>query len=613
MPRYSCRRSMTSFCGAGAALVRLVTACSLLVIMMPAAASWHEYEYDHFFVPAKAEKKAPKNSLSVETVTPAPTPEPEKPRKRSTARYVAPAIPVYNWPKGKDPLSEPVKRVPYAAFTGLTIEQALPKFKATVNRKWLQQFYEARAFEPVWLGSDFTKMSAAAMNALNSARSHGLNPQEYNLGAIELALEMQDKTLFELLMTDAVLHYADHLRDGQYVPRSADRKWWIGRNARPDLVDLLTTALESGDISAFLGQLQPPHREYAALKRELGKHLALAVEGGWPGFPEKGKKIEVGMAHPDVLALRQRLAVTDGAEPAGTDVYDSGLEATVKRFQKRHGLNDDGVIGPRTRRALAVSVEYRIRQIAAAMERWRWMPRDLGAKNVVVDIPAFRLWLTEDDESVLTMRTIVGKTRSDHQTPSFTENMRYLVFNPNWNVPSKIAAEELAPIANEDPTYFSRKGFKVYDKETGEQVDPDSVDWSGYGVGTRLPYRLVQANGDRGALGTIKFMFPNRFGIYLHDTPTRHLFKKEVRAYSHGCIRIAKPLDLASNVLPGKSNEDIQAMLKEYGKNRHLNLEEEIPVYIVYMTAWADENKAYFFEDIYSRDQALVMSRVQKR
>ena len=256
---------------------------------------------------------------------------------------------------------------------------------------------------------------------------------------------------------------------------------------------------------------------------------------------------------------------------------------------------------------------YQIRQIAVAMERWRWMPRDLGKKNVVVDIPAFRLWLTEDDESVLTMRTIVGKTRSDHQTPSFTEKMRYLVFNPNWNVPAKIAAEELAPIANDDPTYFKRKGFKIYDKETGERVDPDSVDWSGYGVGTRLPYRLVQANGDRGALGTIKFMFPNRFGIYLHDTPTRHLFNKEVRAYSHGCIRVAKPLDLASNVLDGKSNDDIQSMLDAFGKNRHVNLEEKIPVYIVYMTAWADENGAYFFEDIYSRDQALVTRQLEKR
>jgi murein L,D-transpeptidase YcbB/YkuD len=190
--------------------------------------------------------------------------------------------------------------------------------------------------------------------------------------------------------------------------------------------------------------------------------------------------------------------------------------------------------------------------------------------------------------------------------------MKYLVVNPNWNVPNSIASKEISPKVSRNPGYLSRGGYTVYDKG-GNKVDPSTIDWGQYGKHNPLPYRIVQSRGAGGALGTVKFMFPNRHGIYLHDTQSRSLFKKDFRAYSHGCIRLEKPMELASKILGDKSPEEIQSMIKASSRNRHIDLAAEIPVYLVYMTAWADDNVIHFYDDLYNRDRGLIAAKSAKR
>jgi murein L,D-transpeptidase YcbB/YkuD len=283
-------------------------------------------------------------------------------------------------------------------------------------------------------------------------------------------------------------------------------------------------------VAGLLAAAAPSHAFYNHLRRELERYTALLDSGGWPQFPAQGEPLKPGMHGGEVAALRSRLAATDGADldvPQPT-LFDSGLQLAVQRFQRRHGLNEDGVVGMRTREALAVPAHNRVRQIIASMERWRWLPKDLGERHIVVNVPAFRLWLREDGEDKLTMRTIVGKTQANQQTPSIAKDMKYMVLNPNWIVPNTIVSEEMAPKASRNPGYFASNGYTVTDRE-GNVVDPASVNWGRYSRSNRAPYRVVESNGARGALGTVKFIFPNQHGVYLHDTQSRSLFNKDFR------------------------------------------------------------------------------------
>jgi murein L,D-transpeptidase YcbB/YkuD len=393
-----------------------------------------------------------------------------------------------------------------------------------------------------------------------------------------------------------------------------DKQWLIKRGQRDDIITQLNQAISERRVEAYLRSLPPLHHVYKGLRKQLRHHAELANNGGWAAFPSSGATLRPGDRHPDVAQLRARLAETDAADPYAADptFFDDFLADAVMRFQLRHGLNDDGVIGPKTREALSVPVHNRVRQIVASMERFRWIPRELGSTNIVVNVPAFRLWYTHNGSQPLTMRTIVGETRRDHQTPSFSNKMKYLVVNPNWNVPSSIASKEISPKVSKNPGYLERGGYIVYDN-AGNVVDPSTIDWALYGKHNPLPYRIVQSRGADGALGTVKFMFPNRHGIYLHDTQTRHLFKKDFRAYSHGCIRIEKPMELASIILGDMTPEQVQEMINNSSRNRHIDLSQEIPVYLVYMTAWTDGDTPHFYDDLYNRDRGLIAMDSSKR
>ena len=524
-------------------------------------------------------------------------------------------FPSYSFPPLEQPLFPAVSPLLNAPMQGRSLESGLQSYNAASKKSTISSFYKQRSFSRAWTGGNRLQENAwQAVEVLEQAALEGLNPGEYHVDAIRQAYIDGDETLLELLLTDNVLRYAAHIRDGQYAPSAVDPHWMINYEVRGDIITQLNNAISERRVGEYLRSLAPPHAVYRDLRRQLRNHAELANNGGWPAFPSTGTALKPGMRHPHVALLRARLAVTDGADSyyvSDPEYFDQDLQAALERFQERHALNADGVVGPKTRLALSVPVQNRVRQIMASMERFRWIPRDLGSTNIVVNVPAFRLWFTQNGAEVLTMRTIVGKTRVDQQTPSFTDSMQYLVLNPNWNVPSSIASKEITKEVIDDPDYLDRGGYTVFD-QSGNAVDPSTIEWSQYGGHNPLPYRIVQSSGADGVLGSVKFMFPNRHGIYLHDPQTRHLFKKDVRAYSHGCIRIEKPMELASKLLGG-SPDEIDEMIRNSSKNRHIDLKTEFPVYLVYMTAWADNGVPHFYDDLYNRDRDLVLMDVSKR
>ena len=314
------------------------------------------------------------------------------------------------------------------------------------------------------------------------------------------------------------------------------------------------------------------------------------------------------MTDPRVVALRERLLATGDLAVGGADamdVFDEPLADAVARFQRRHGLDDDGAVGPKTREALNVSAATRVRQIELNLERWRWLPQDLGERHLLVNVPGFSLRLSEHGEDVLSMRVIVG--RVVRRTPVFSDTMRYLVFSPSWTVPPTILRADKLPALRKHPALAVEQGFRVLHLREGAwvEVDPLTLDWSSV---TPATIQLRQKPGPKNALGLVKFMFPNAFSVYLHDTPARELFAKSRRDFSSGCIRVERPAELAQALLrddPVWTPEAIRAAM-ESGEERSVSLPKPIPVHIEYWTAWAgSDGVVQFREDIYERDAKL--------
>jgi murein L,D-transpeptidase YcbB/YkuD len=586
--------------------------CCALFTSSPLLAGWVDDEYGDIFVTRPKPKPQPKKVVAKPVAAPVVQRQaPGRARPKASDNSLKP----YRFPDAAAPLYPPVAPLGNSPMYDESVAVALGHYRAASKGEWLVRVYEANGGEPVWhRRGRISRDASAAIQILSEADSQGLNPHEYHIEEIFQAQQNGDLMLFDLLLTDNVLHYASHVRDGQYRPRDVDPRWKMGSSARADLAMSMAQAVTEQAVPRFMKQASPGHAYYKNLRRVLRDYTAIADSGGWPFFPAEGRGLKPGMSGGEVMALRARLAVTDGADlnAPQPSLYDDDLKLAVEGFQRRHGLNDDGVVGARTRQALAVPVKDRIRQIIASMERWRWLPGSLGQRYIIVNVPAFRLWYRENGEDKLTMRTVVGKTRANHQTPSFSTHMKYMVLNPNWNVPSSIVSAEMAPKASRNPGYFKKKGYTVMDR-AGNVVDPYTVNWGQYSRSNRAPFRVVESSGAGGALGTVKFIFPNKHGVYLHDTQSKSLFKKDFRAYSHGCVRIEKPAELGSVLLGDRSPDEFSDLVAGSGKNRHINLEQSLPVYLLYMTAWADDNQVYFYDDIYRRDKRLVQAKTSKR
>jgi murein L,D-transpeptidase YcbB/YkuD len=475
----------------------------------------------------------------------------------------------------------------------------------------LVPYYSRADFMPLWIGPPGPGPRARQLLiALEVAEEHGLLSAHYRLADIKLhwhARAPAEQACLDLLLTNAFVRYSLDLHSGRLDPREADPSWYL----RPAAFDpaALLPASNDGSFVQLLDGLAPPHDGYRRLREALQRYRQIAQRGGWRP-PPPGPKLEPGDAHPQVALLRERLRAEgdlSGLSLASARMYDAALVAAVRRFQRRHGLTADGIVGPRTRAALAVPVEERIAQIRRGLERWRWLPRDLGGHYILVNSAGFELTVIERERTVLGMRVIVGTP--DQATPSFTATLRTLTINPYWNVPARIARDALLPRQQRNPGYLSARGFRVYDLRNGNrEIDPARINWSRVN-GDSFAFRLRQEPGPKNSMGRLAFAFPNPYDVFLHNTPETWLFARDTRTFSEGCVRIENAMALALHTLR-KSPEWSEARIQEEIdalRQQSLVLPEPIPVHVLYLTSWVDDDGlVHFREDVYRREQVLA-------
>jgi L,D-transpeptidase YcbB len=454
--------------------------------------------------------------------------------------------------------------------------------------------------------------------AIRNASQDGLNPADYHLHDIEKLVdkiafskkvEVEDVASLELMLTDSFLLLASHLAIGKTDPETINTEWDISRrNTDRDWNKYIDSTLKSNDLIGALENLTPRHPEYNNLKKALARYRFIESEGGWDSFTSQLPKLEKGMRHPDVALLRKRLAITQGdiyITPGNEDLFDDSLKKQVVIFQLRNSLTSDGVAGKTTFEALNVPVSDRIQTLAANLERWRWTSDDLGKRYIKVNIASFDLEVIDNNKPVFQSLAVVGQPFK--QTPVFSSMLKYLVLNPDWTIPPDIIKNEIISIIKKNPAYLAKNNMKVL-RTDGTAVDSSSISW-GNVIADNFPYMIRQDPGPGNALGKIAFMFPNKYFVYIHDTPSKHLFSQSTRAFSHGCIRINKAFELAEYILkdqPGWDSLSIQKAIGQ-GAKRIINLQNQIPVHILYLTARADdEGMAYFSKDIYDRDKQLI-------
>ncbi len=472
----------------------------------------------------------------------------------------------------------------------------------------LRGTYEARAFSPIWIGDNgLNPYGQQLVDEIANTYRDGLDPSDYfswvkgfsNPGSDEEAARL------ELALSHAFLTLGRDLYSGLTTPSVTDSNIVI----QPKSINVqqwLDGAAQVGPKAMF-ANLRPNHPQYAQLRLMLNGYRNLLLRGGWSPVDE-GPTLKPGMSEPRVKQMRDNLTARgyDVADIEQPETYDDGLVEAVKHFQQRHGLDVDGAAGPATLRAMNVSAEDRVNQLIVNLERWRWLPRKLGRNHVLVNQAGFELFMIADGKTVDRRRVIVGKPF--HQSPMFSDEIIYAEFNPTWTVPTSIATKEMLPKIRNNPNYLDAKGYKLY-RGWGAKAQPISaygVDWSAVSK-RKFPFRIVQPPGPKNALGQVKFIFPNKFSVYLHDTPSRQLFARSGRAFSHGCIRIEKPLEFARKMFTqqGGLKPARVGPIVESRKQTRVNLKRKLPVHLAYFTAWIDEGVPLFFNDVYKRDRLV--------
>lgn len=467
------------------------------------------------------------------------------------------------------------------------------------HTKRLYQIYGDNA---LWLSSDglHETRTKALTDAILAANTDGMKMDDYPIGALAQAIATLKQTknptadqlaTADVLLTASYVALGEDLMTGQIDPRTVQQAWHV--NPEEENIDsALVRNLRYEHLDRALATMRPTDDDYAGLSKELQRWRVIVAKGGWSAVPGVSGNIKAGgKANPAVLtAVRARLAAEGIAVPAdsgaqtaaGSGTYDNALAGAIATFQQRHSINVDSALGKETVDALNVPASYRLAQIAANMERYRWLPRSFGRRYIFVNVPAFHLEAYDSTGKALEMKVIVGQEYEDKATPVFADSMETVVFRPYWDVPPSIAAKEIFP---KGPGYLASENMEVY-SQNGQRA-------------------VRQRPGPKNALGFVKFLFPNDFNIYLHDTPNHQLFDKDVRAFSHGCIRLEKPAELAEWVLGWPADKVEQAM-HDGPDNRGVKLPQKIPVFITYFTTYINNGQLYFGNDLYNRDDKLV-------
>lgn len=481
----------------------------------------------------------------------------------------------------------------------------------------VEGFYNGRKYQPAWSHNGHLLQAAILIKAVEEAYGDGLTPDYYHLSLIkslvgmaqkESALDQAGLADLDILLTDAFLTLSCHLSGGCVNPVTIEAEWFAKQRS-VDVSSVLEQALKEKQIRESLTSLLPERDSYDRLKQALGKYRDLLLNGEWP-LVSGGSVLKKDLVSGRVVELRKRLAASGDLEAEGTNggnFFDENLEQAVILFQKRHGLKADGSVGPATLNALNVPLNQRIRQMELNMERMRWIPGNVDQRSIVVNIANFELNVIEKEKTVLSMRAVVGKPFQ--RTPVFTATMTHLVINPSWNVPVSIAQKEMLNKIQNEPHYLSNQNITVL-RGWGPQekkIDPESIDWSRINANT-LAYRFRQEPGPLNPLGRIKFVLPNKFDVYLHDTSSRRLFSESVRTFSHGCTRIEKPVELGEYLLQDDPRWSREKLLTEIekGTEQTILLPQPLNVHFIYLTAWVDEDEVLQFRnDVYKRDRQL--------
>ena len=512
---------------------------------------------------------------------------------------------------------------------------AEPRFKT--QARWARKFYRERQGRLGWFrGHQLVPQATTLLTVIGKAKDDGLDPKRYDISKVSKLLADFKQVGQDTARRNQLERQADVALSGTYfawasdyyrgVANPRDRKdesWKVKRN-KIKLDRALLTILKERESTYPYYDFAPLHPEYANLKKALALLRARQVAGGWPTLPA-ATQLKPGATSPVVALLRRRLlggentgqsptAVAAGATPttnivAPPDVYDPRLVTAVKSFQSDLGLRPTGLVSGTTLAELNVPIQARIDQVILNMERWRWLPKKFEPDYLIVNIPEYRLRVFEDGKQALAMRVIVGKTLT--ATPIFSDKLEYVVLSPYWNVPFSIIDHELRPklAANPQGTLdrLDMEVVKGYGRKA-TVIDPTTIDWVNLTPET-FKYTLRRRPGPKNDLGEVKFIFPNSNDIYLHDTPHNELFSETKRSFSHGCVRVEEPVELATYLLRDNPNWDqtsIQDTIAER-KEKYVTLKEKLPVYLVYLTAWADaDGHPHFRDDIYGHDKALA-------
>lgn len=500
----------------------------------------------------------------------------------------------------QSPLAVNIKTALSAAYYGA------PKGSAAYEAgQKLYFFYGERHFEPIWLdqaADGSVAFSAPAQKILKlfaDAAREGLRPTDYLTPALDVANAQSDPAgmaALETAFSKATMAYATHIYTGRIKPQSVDVQLDI-QPKRLDEAALLVELAKSADPVAVLAKLEPTHPEFLALKAALAKFEDGTVDR--PAAIPDGQLLKPGVSDARMPLIRERLGL-----PADVSLlYDDAVIAGIKAFQESLGLSPDGVTGPATIAALNGGAAVSRDDILANMERWRWMPTDLGKFNVFVNIPEFRLAISRDGVEQYTTRVVVGTAKN--QTPVFSDNIRHIVVNPYWNVPSSIVKGEIAPKTLANPGYIDSQNMDLL--YNGSAVSPWAVNWAEVSP-ANFPFRVRQRPGPGNALGQIKFLFPNKHDVYLHDTPSKGLFGRDYRALSHGCVRVQNPMEFADALLANETTISRASLEAMFGPSeRWVNPQSSIPVHLAYFTLRVDANGTIrSFGDLYGHNAKLI-------
>ncbi|GHA59216.1 L,D-transpeptidase family protein [Pontibacter akesuensis] len=531
------------------------------------------------------------------------------------------------------------KELPQASTDSVFVKQYIskqPEFKEFNDLMF--HFYGDRDYKLAWFReNELVPQTQKFLEVIDKSEQEGLDPQNYKVVDLEKMiqqykqLEPQDSSRLALqqeidvALTASYFNYASDFYRGRANPQlnASDAQWDVKRN-KIKLHKALQTILKERESTYPYYEFEALHTGYTRLREKLQEYRELESRGGWPKV-ELGnrKKLEQGDTAQAVIALRKRLnpSQTFAATDPKMKTYDAQLVAQVKKFQMLNGLKEDGVVGGNTLKQLNVPVEDRIRQIMINMERWRWIPKrlvpkKLDQKYIWVNIPEYKLYIYEDPNNdpeaerqykkTMEMRVIVGKTLNS--TPIFSDKLEYVVMAPYWNVPNSIVAKEMKPKLVNNPGWLASQNMEVVTKDkTPQSVSPYSIDWANVSE-DNFNYRIRQKPGPKNSLGMIKFLFPNEYAVYLHDTPADALFSQTNRDFSHGCVRVQYPVKLADYLLEGMPewNEQTIKQTMTSGEETWVTLPKQVQVYLVYFTSWVDDNgDIHFREDIYGHDKKL--------